>query len=64
MKKNATVILVEFQNTAPFVYKVISNDPITLDRVEQHFIETENFNAYRDSLTMIDEITCIDLDAE
>ena len=51
------LVLVEFRNCAPFLYKMVSDKPITLDNVVQHFIDTEDFNDERDSITFVDEIT-------
>ena len=51
------LVLVEFRNCSPFLYKMVSDKPITLDKVVQHFIDTEGFNDERDSITFVDEIT-------
>ena len=51
------LVLVEFRNCPPFLYKMVSDKPITLDNVVQHFIDTEDFNDERDSITFVDEIT-------
>lgn len=62
--KNTQLVLVEFRNCAPFVYKVVSDNPITIDSVVQYFIDTEGFNEERDSITFLDDITQIDLDQQ
>ena len=51
------LVLVEFRNCPPFLYKMVSDKPIKLDNVVQHFIDTEDFNEERDSITFVDEIT-------
>ena len=51
------LVLVEFRNCAPFLYKMVSDKPIKLDNVVQHFIDAEDFNDERDSITFVDEIT-------
>ena len=51
------LVLVEFRNCPPFLYKMVSDKPIKLDNVVQHFIDTEDFNDERDSITFVDEIT-------
>ena len=55
------LVLVEFGNCAPFLYKMVSDKPIKLDNVVQHFIDTEDFNDERDSITFVDEITEVKL---
>lgn len=45
----------EFDNCAPFVYRIVSNKPITIDKAAAYFEKTEGFNEDRDSLTFIDE---------
>ena len=61
-KKYTQLLLVEFRNCSPFVYKVVSDKPITIESVAQYFIDTEGFNEDRDSLTILDEVTTINLD--
>ena len=61
---NTQLVLVEFRNCAPFVYKVVSDNPITLDSVVQYFIDTEGFNENRDNIMFLDDITQIDLDVQ
>ena len=51
------LVLVEFRNCPPFLYKMVSDKPIKLDNVVQHFIDAEDFNDERDSIMFIDEIT-------
>ena len=38
------LVLVEFRNCSPFIYNIISDKPISIDKVVQHFIDTEDFN--------------------
>ena len=57
MKQHKQLVLVEFRNCSPFLYEFVSYSPITLQKVVQHFIDTEDFNEERDSITFIDEIT-------
>lgn len=61
---NTQLVLVEFRNCAPFVYKVVSDKPITIDSVVQYFIDTEDFNENRDNIMFLDDITQIDLDQQ
>ena len=51
------LVLVEFHNCAPFVYKMVSEKRITLNRVVKHFIKTEDFAEERDAITFVDEVT-------
>ena len=67
--KYTQLVLVEFYDCGqitkktPFVYKVVSEKPITIDSVVQYFVDTQDFNEERDSITFIaDEVTEIDLD--
>jgi hypothetical protein len=62
--KNTQLVLVECRNCAPYVYKVVSDKPITLNNVVRYFEETEGWNEDRDSITFIDEVTEIDLDQQ
>jgi hypothetical protein len=62
--KNTQLVLVECRNCAPYVYKVVSDKPITLNSVVRYFEETEGWNEDRDSITFIDEVTEIDLDQQ
>jgi hypothetical protein len=55
------LVLVEFRNCPPFLYDIVSDKPISIDKVVQHFIDTEDFNDERDSITFIDEITEVKL---
>jgi len=63
-KKYTQLLLVEFRNCSPFVYKVVSDKPITIESVAQYFIDTEGFNEDRDNIMFIDDITQIDLDVQ
>ena len=61
MKFKQTV-LVEFKNTEPFTYEMVSVKPITLDRVVKYFKITDNWNEERDSIIMLDGTTVVNLD--
>ena len=66
-KKNTQLVLVEFRNYcgAPFLYRVVSEKPITIDSVARYFKETEGWNEERDSITFLDNVTqLIDLDVQ
>jgi hypothetical protein len=60
-KQYKQLVLVEFRNCSPFIYNIISDKPITIDKVIQHFIDAEDFNEDRDSVTFVDEITEVKL---
>jgi hypothetical protein len=60
-KQYKQLVLVEFRNCSPFIYNIISDEPISIDKVVQHFIDTEDFNGERDSITFINEITEVKL---
>ena len=63
--KNTQLVLVEFRNCAPFLYRVVSEKPITIDSVARYFEETEGWNEERDSITFLDNVTqLIDLDVQ
>jgi hypothetical protein len=55
-------LLVEFRNTEPFIYDLESEQPITMDRIVEYFVKVEDWNEERDSLTLLDASTVIDLD--
>ena len=59
---HSQLVLVEFRNCSPFVYRVVSDKTITLDSVVKYFVDTEGFNDERDSITILDEVTTINLD--
>ena len=64
-KKNTQLVLVEFRNCAPFLYRVVSEKPITIDSVARYFEETEGWNEERDNITFLDNVTqLIDLDVQ
>ena len=64
-EKNTQLVLVEFRNCAPFLYRVVSEKPITIDSVARYFEETEGWNEERDSITFLDNVTqLIDLDVQ
>lgn len=51
------LVLVEFRNCSPFVYNMVSDKPITIDKVCAYFEKTEDFDESRDSLSFLDDIT-------
>ncbi len=61
MKPYKQLVLVEFRNCSPLIYNIISDKPIFFDKVVQHFIDIEDFNDERDSITFIHEITEVKL---
>jgi hypothetical protein len=44
------------------VYRVVSDKPITMESVVKYFIDDWDFNEERDSITILDEVTTINLD--
>lgn len=60
--KRQKIVLVEFNNCSPFVYKLKSEKSITLKRVCDYFAETEGWSENRDSITLLDEVLTINLD--
>ena len=62
MKKQ--IVLIEFENTCPFVREFFSQKQIEIEDVARFLELTEGFNPKRDSITFIDELTKIDLDRE
>jgi hypothetical protein len=64
-KLHKKVVLVEFDNCAPFVYVITSKRPINIKRIAAYFEKAEGFNEDRDSLTIVGntgEIAKLDLD--
>lgn len=55
-------LLVEFRNTEPFIYELESEQLITMDRIVEYFVKVEDWNEERDSITLLDASTIIDLD--
>ena len=55
-------VLVEFNNSAPYVAKFTSKSKIYIDRVAQHMIDNDDFNEEKDAITFVDDpyITCLD----
>ncbi len=51
------LVLVEFRNCSPFIYNIISDKPISIDKVVQHFIDSEVFYDESDCISFINEIT-------
>ena len=63
--KNTQLVLVDFHDgMTSFVYRVVSDKPITIHSVVQYFIDTEGFNENRDNIMFLDDITQIDLDVQ
>jgi len=44
------------------VYRVVSDKPITMESVVKYFVDDWDFNPVRDSITILDEVTTINLD--
>ena len=61
MPKYETIAIVEFRNCSPFVYRIKSDKPITVDRVAKHFEETEEWDEAKDSITIVDDLTEIEI---
>jgi hypothetical protein len=61
--KHQQYVLVEFKNTEPFTYKMVSNVKITLEKVVQYFEDTEGFDKDKDSITFVDSPLTINLDS-
>ena len=57
MKQYKHLVLVEYRNCPPSICNIISDTPITIEKVVQHFIDTEDFNPERESITFLDEAT-------
>ena len=53
---NKQLVLVEFRNTAPFVYQFESDKPITMAKIVKYMENQEDFDPEKDSLTFLDEI--------
>lgn len=47
------LVLVEFNNASPFLYQIVSDSEITMEKVANYFIDTEGFNEERDCLTFL-----------
>jgi len=55
------VAIVEFRNCQPFVYRILSDSPINVDRVAKHFRDTEEWDEVRDNIMLVDDLTEITL---
>jgi len=53
------LILLEYNNCEPFIYEIVSDGEITIDKVANHFAESEEWNEEKDSITFVDEVTQI-----
>jgi hypothetical protein len=60
-KKNHQYAIIEFDNCAPFVYRLVSDKAITIDDASKYFEVTEGFSEDRDSITFIDDILDLDI---
>jgi hypothetical protein len=62
-KKHSVLVLVEFDNTAPYVERFTSKKPITLQRVVARIEDTvDDVNWDKDGVTILGEITENDMD--
>jgi hypothetical protein len=52
---NKQFVLVEFDNSAPWVQLFTSDKPITIEEVAEYYTDKEGFNPERDSITFIDD---------
>ena len=59
---HSQLVLVEFRNCGPMVYRVVSDKHITMESVVKYFVDDWDFNEERDSITILDEVTTINLD--
>ena len=59
--KYEVIAIVEFRNCSPFVYRIKSDSPINMDRIAKHFEETEGWYDQTDSITIVDDLTEINL---
>lgn len=55
------LVLIEFHNSAPFLYWIHSKKKITIDKVAEYFLKEEGWNADRDNITFIDAPSVIEL---
>jgi hypothetical protein len=60
-KKYSQVIILEFDNTGPLLYRIVSDNPITIEDVAKYFEESDDFNENRDNIFFVDEPTPIEL---
>ena len=60
MPKYETIALVEFRNCAPFVYRITSDKPITVERVAKHLQKTEEWDEVRD-IKLADDFTELEI---
>lgn len=56
------LILIEFHNSAPYLYKIQSKNRIILDRIIEYFKKNEDFDPEEDSITFMDSPTILNLD--
>ena len=61
MPKYEAIAIVEFRNSSPFVYRIKSDKPINVDRVAKHFEETEEWDEVKDNITILDDLTEIEI---
>lgn len=53
--KYSQLVLVEFDNTGPFIEKFVSNKPITIHRVGKFIENRDGWDEERDAITFVDE---------
>lgn len=61
MPKYEAIAIVEFRNCSPFVYRIKSDKSINVDRVAKHFQETEGWDEVKDNITIVDDLTEIEI---
>lgn len=59
MKTYKKIALIEFRNCEPFVYQILSNKKITIDKVATYFTKTEGWNENRDNIQLLDDVSTI-----
>jgi len=61
-EKKSVLVLVEFNNTAPFVQRFTSKEKITMDKLAEYFESIEDMNWDKDGITIIDDISEVNLE--
>lgn len=56
MEKFSSIAIVEFRNSSPYVYRIQSDEPITINKVARYFQENEDWDEARDNITLIDDL--------
>ena len=57
--KYSQLAIVEFDNCAPFLHKIVSNKKITIDKFASFMKKAEGFDEGRDSITFVDEPSAV-----